>query len=135
DLRFIQTGASLSALDDPLKRWIDRARVDRGSPWDDFRSRRPIVVTREALGVAETARLRGDLRGCPDTKIAQVRGIDWQAMHQQLAGFGSALGKLRNRRPRRLRIDVVRGDGRAPAPIIDPRRNQPRIDAWRQVGR
>ena len=56
-------------------------------------------------------------------------------MHQQLAGGGRALGKLRDRRPWRLRIDVIRGDGRDPAPIIDPRRNQPRIDARRQVGR
>ena len=30
---------------------------------------------------------------------------------------------------------MIRGDGRDPAPIIDPRRDQPRIDARRQVGR
>ena len=30
---------------------------------------------------------------------------------------------------------MIRGDGRDPAPIIDSRRNQPRIDARRQVGR
>ena len=55
-------------------------------------------------------------------------------MHQQLAGVGRALGKLGDRGPWRLRIDVIRGDGRDPAPIIDPRRDQPRIDARRQVG-
>ena len=65
DLRLIQAGAALSALDDALDRWIDRARVDRGRARSDLRARRPIVVTREALGVAETARLRGDLRRRP----------------------------------------------------------------------
>ena len=69
-----------------------------------------------------------------DAKIAHVRGIDRQAMHEQLAGGGGALGKLGDRRPWRLRIDVIRGDRRDPAPIIDPRRDQPRIDARRQVG-
>ena len=54
-------------------------------------------------------------------------------MHEQLAGGGGALGKLGDRRPWRLRIDVVRGDRRDPAPIIDPRRDQSRVDARRQV--
>ena len=135
DLRFVQAGAALSALDDALDRRVDRARMNRGQGRRDFRARRPIVVTREALGVAEAARLRGDLRRGPGAKIARVRGIDRQAMHQKFAGGGGALGKLRDRRPRRFRIDVVRGDGRDPAPIIDARRDQPRIDARRKVGR
>ena len=72
DLRRAQTGARLSPLDDPLNRWIDGARVDRGRPRSDLCTRRPIVVTRQALGVTETARMRGDLRRCPDAKIAHV---------------------------------------------------------------
>ena len=56
-------------------------------------------------------------------------------MHEQLARVRRALGKLGDRGPRRLRIDVVRRDGRHPAPIIDPSRDEPRIDARRQVGR
>ena len=72
DLRRVQAGACLSALDDPLERWIDGARVDRGRPRSDLRAGRPIVVTRETLGVAETARLRGDLRFGPDAKIPHV---------------------------------------------------------------
>ena len=99
----------------------------------DFRARRPIVVARETLGVAEAARLRGDLRRGPDAKVARVSGVDRQAVHEKLAGCGGALGKLGDRRPRRFRIDVVRGDRGDPAPIIDPRRDQPRIDAGRQV--
>ena len=55
-------------------------------------------------------------------------------MHQELAGGGRPLGKLRDRRPWRFRIDVIRGDRRDPAPVIDARRNQARIDARRQVG-
>ena len=131
DLRLIQAVAGLSALDDALDRRIDRARMDRRRPRSALRARRPIVVAREALGVAQTAHLRGDLRRRPGRQVARVRGIDRQAMHQELAGRGRALGKLRDRRPRRLRIDVIRSDGRDPAPIIDPGRNQPRIDARR----
>ena len=134
DLRRVQAGAALSALDDALNRWIDGARVDRGRPRSDLRAGRPIVVTRETLGVAETARLRGDLRRGPDAKIAHVGGVDRQSMHEQLAGGGGALGKFGDRWPWRLRIDVIRGDRRDPAPIIDPRRDQPRIDARREVG-
>ena len=133
DLGCVQAGAALSALDDALDRWIDGARMNCRQGRSDFRARRPIVVTREALGVAETARLRGDLWRGPGAKIAHVGGIDRQAVHQQLAGRGGALGKLGDRGPRRLRIDVIRRDGRDAAPIIDPRRNQPRIDARRQV--
>jgi hypothetical protein len=55
-------------------------------------------------------------------------------VRQHLAGVGSALGELADRRPWRLGIDVVRGDGGDSTPIIDPRRNEPRIDARRQVG-
>src|SRR3984885_8027576 len=135
DLRRVQTGARLSALDDPLERWVDGARMDSGHAWSDFRSGRPIVVTREALGVTETPRLRGDLRRGPGRKIAQVGGIDRQAVPHRLAGGGRTLGKLGGRRPWRLGIHVIRGDGGNPAPIIDPRRNQSRIDARRQVGR
>ncbi len=135
DLRFVQPGASLSALDDALDRRVDGARVDCGRVRDDLRARRPIVVTRETLGVAEAARLRGDLRRGPDAKIAGVGGIDRQAMHEKLAGCGGALGKLGDRRPRRLGIDVVRGDRGDPAPIVDARRDQPRINARRQVRR
>src|ERR1700733_6569905 len=76
DLGRVQTRASLCALDDALKRWIDGACVDCRRRWSDLRARRPIVVTREAVGVAETARLGGDLRRGPSRKIAHVEGID-----------------------------------------------------------
>ena len=56
-------------------------------------------------------------------------------MHEKLAGLRRPLRQLRDRGPRRLRIDVIRGDGRDPAPIIDPGRDQPRIDARREVRR
>ena len=111
-----------------------RARTRRRA-WDDFHARRPVVVAREALGVAQAANLRGDLRRGPGARIARVSGIDRQAMHEQLARVSRALGKLGDRGPRRLRIDVVRSDGRNPAPIIDPSRDEPRIDARRKVGR
>ena len=134
DLRRIQAVAGQSAFDDVLDRRINRARVDRRRPRSDPRARRPIVVTRQALGIAQTAHLLGDLRRRPDREVACVGRIDGQPMHQQFVGNGRALGKLRYRRPRRLRIDVIRGDWRDPTPIIDARRNQPRIDARRQIG-
>src|ERR1700722_4551461 len=110
DLRLTQTGTRLRALDNPLTRWIDGARMDSRHPRSDLRAGRPIVVTRESFGVAEMARLCGDLRRCPDAKIAQIGGVDWQAVHQQLAGGSRTLGKLGDRRPGSLGIDVIRGD-------------------------
>ena len=133
DLRFVQAGAALSTLDDALDRRVDRLRMNRGQGRRGFRARRPIVVTREALGVAEAARLLGDLRRGPGAKIARIGGVDREAVHQKFAGGGRTLGKLRDRRPWRLWIDVVRGNGRDPAPIIDARGDQPRIDARRKV--
>src|SRR5580704_17958432 len=91
DFGRVQARASLCALDDALKRWIDGARVDCRRRWSDLRARRPIVVTREALGVAETARLRGDLRRGPGRKIARAGGVDRQAVNQKLAGGSGAL--------------------------------------------
>ena len=134
DLRQTQAVAGLSAFDDVLNRRINRARVNRRCPRSDRRARRPMVVTRQTLGVTQTAHLLGDLRRRPGREVARVRGTDGQPGHQELVGGGRVHGKLGDSRPWRLRIDVIRGDGRDPAPIIDPRRNQPRIDARRQIG-
>ena len=133
DLGFVQAGAALSALDDALDRGIHDTRMNHGRRRRDFRAGRPIVVARKTLGVTEAARLRGDLRPGPGVKIARVSGVYRQAVHEKLAGSGGALGKLGDRWPRRFRIDVIRGDRRDPAPIIDASRDQPRIDAGREV--
>jgi hypothetical protein len=108
--------------------WIAGVRGATFVPGAQLSSRaKPSASLRRRACVA----ISGDVQR---REIAHIRGIDRQAVHQQLAGRGGALGKLRDRRPWRLRIDVVRSDGRDPAPIIDPRRDQPRIDARRQVG-
>ena len=51
DLRRMLALAGLSAFDDVLDRRINRARVDRRRPRNDRRARRPMVVTRQTLGV------------------------------------------------------------------------------------
>ncbi len=82
DLRRIQARARSSALDDGLDRRIDRARVDRGARSEAaVCARRPIVVPRETLGVAQAAHLRGDLRRRPGREVACVGRIDRQPMH------------------------------------------------------
>ena len=51
-------------------------------------------------------------------KIVHVEGIDRQAVHQQLASGRGALGKLGDRRPRRLLIDVIRREEVPPQSLI-----------------
>jgi len=77
DLRRVEARAVLSAPDDALDRRIGRARMNRGHGRGDLRAGRPIVIAREPFGVAEAARLRGDLRRRPGRKVAHVRGIYW----------------------------------------------------------
>src|SRR5208283_2224684 len=54
----IQAGAGLSASDNALDRRVNRDRMCRWHPRSHLRTRRPIVVTREALGVAQPTNLR-----------------------------------------------------------------------------
>ena len=47
-----------------------------------------------------------------------------QPLHQVVAGLGGDRGQLVERRPRPLRVDVIRGQRRHPAPVVDTRAEQ-----------
>ena len=72
DLRLIEAIAALSALDDALDRWVHEARMDSGHVRDDLGARRPIVVAREALGVAETTLLACAISGAVQTPRSRI---------------------------------------------------------------
>ena len=48
-----------------------------------------------------------------------VRRLRGQPLHQVVAGLGGDGGQLVQRRPRPLRVDVIRGQRRHPAPVVD----------------
>ena len=71
----------------------------------------------------------------PGLGRAGVGGIDRQSLDQLLARRSGGALKHLQMRPRRFRINVVGGDGRNPAPIVDAGFNEPVQRAGAQIGR
>ncbi len=114
---------------------IDLARQDKRRRRRLGVAGRPIVVAREAFGVAHAAHLRGDLGREPGVRRAGIGGIDRQTVDQQLAHRRARTRQLIDGRPRRFGIHMVGRHRRDAAPVVQASADQARIDAGRQVGR
>ena len=87
----------------------------------DGRARRPLVRARPAVRIDSMQQRGAQARIDPGLGRAGVGGIDRQSLDQLFARRpGRALQHLQMR-PRRFRIDVVGGDRRNAAPIVDAR--------------
>ena len=97
-------------------------------------ARAPVVVAREAFGVGCALHCELHVGMQPPGRIAHVLGIHGEARRQCLAdGFGGVSQRIECG-PRPLGVDVIRSDGRDPAPVVDPGTDE-RAEIGRQVGR
>ena len=98
---------------------VDRQRVARDERHFDRIARRPRVLSRETQRVGETQRGRQHLRVDPGG--VEPLGIDGEPRREVEAAAAGRLPQALDRRPRRLRVDVVDRDRRDAAPVVDAR--------------
>eukprot|EP00964_Phaeocystis_antarctica_P046196 scaffold26660_cov60-Phaeocystis_antarctica.AAC.1 len=116
---------------------VGQAAVPRGA--------RALLRACEAVGGAETTRVRRDSGREPALELARLHGaargvarVERQARHELQPGGLGLPPQLRDLRPRRLGVDVVgRHTRRDAAPVLHAAREQPaqRRGVGRQVGR
>ncbi len=82
-------------------------------------ARHPIVRAGKALGVDRAQHCRAQRRVEPALGSARVSRVDRQPPDKRFAGCGGLLGQPIECRPRSLRVDVIGGDRRDAAPIVD----------------
>jgi hypothetical protein len=98
-------------------------------------ARRPLVRAGPAVRI-DTMQQRGaQARIDPGLGRAGVTGIDRQSLDQLFARRPGRVLQHLQMRPRRFRIDMVGGDRRNAAPIVDARFNQPAQPTGAQIGR
>ena len=95
----------------------------------------PGVGAGEALAV-DRAQYRGaQFRIEPARRVLRVGRIDREALDEELAPGGGAPRQEVEGGPRRLRVDVVGGHRRHPAPIVDPGGDHLLERVGHQIGR
>ena len=114
---------------------VDAAGEHQRRRWQPGVARRPVVVAREALGIAHAPDAGGDVRSQPRIGGAHIGGVDGQAVHEQFAGLRTLAGKFGNGRPRRFGVHVIGRDRRDAAPVVEARVDQLLIDVRRKVWR
>ena len=97
----------------------------RGIPGRLFRvSRMPAAVAPEPLSVACREHRAPQPRIDPPLGVGHVAWMERKSRRERLARRLGGARKLREVRPRRLRVHVVGGDRRHPAPVVEPRLDQ-----------
>ena len=76
------------------------------------------------VGVGQRVDVRPHPRVDPGRTGLHVARLRGQPLHQVVAGLAGHLGKVVERRPRTFGVDVVRGQRRHPAPVVDARADQ-----------
>src|SRR5215472_16709497 len=80
----------------------------------------PIVSSCEPLCIDCPQHGGAQRRIEPALWLTRISRVDCQPLDQRFTGGSRLLGQPVERRPWSLRVDVVRGDWRNPAPIVDP---------------
>jgi hypothetical protein len=116
----------------PLRRGADRASTSAGG---SICARAPGVGARHAFGIHQLEHPLVQTGIDPAVELAHEARVDGQALEQVLAGSGGFPGQLVQVRPRRFRIDEVRGQRRHAAPVVDAGGDDLRQHAGAEIGR
>ena len=112
----LRTPSSTSPTGPPARRGRRRQQQARG----DVAAARPVVVTGETFEVVRAQDREAHRRVEPLLGVADVLGVHGEPGRERLAGrFGRAAQQL-ERGPGPLRVHVVGGERRDPAPVVDP---------------
>ena len=95
----------------------------------------PATFASKPLGICASQNVAENGRVDPGTLEVDVARIDRKTLDEFLSRRRGHRRQLVEMRPRRFGIDVIRGNGRNPAPIVDARRDQLVQIAMRKIGR
>ena len=103
DVGVVEPFARCGTLDDACDAGIDAAGEHQRRRRRLGIARRPVIVAREAFGVAHAPHAGGDVGSQPVIGGAHIGGIDRQAVHQHLAGLRALAARARQSRATALR--------------------------------